>query len=592
MDTDILSNLNSQQREAVEHISGPSVILAGAGSGKTRVLIYKVVNLIVNHNINPKKILMITFTNKAAAEMKERIKKNSDIDQNLGFIGTFHSFCVRILRIDGESIGIPKNFVIYDEDDQLNLIKILIQKGNFGKKYSPAYILNRISSAKNQLIGPEDFLSIFSDYSASDIAYFYKNYQEMLEKNLALDFDDLLVKTIELFEKIPAILNKYQEYYRYILIDEFQDTNKVQYLLIKLLGEKYQNVTVVGDFSQSIYSWRGAEIENLRRFESDFPSARTFYLEKNYRSTQPILNFAYKVISKNRTHPIINLHTDIKTGNEIIFYEGENEEDEGFYVANQILNLRNQYSLNEIAVLYRTNAQSRVIEEVFLHRGIPYLLIGGVRFYERKEIKDIISYLRLIVNPGDQIAKTRMEKLGKKRWLKFIQLSETIDVGHDKTEDIINKILQGTDYLNLYNPDLEEDFNRLENIKELKSVAINFPQVSEFLEQVALVESEYFENEKKGNGVSDNLINEGRVKLMTLHQAKGLEFSVVFIVGVEEGLLPHSKSFDDPYSLEEERRLFYVGITRAKRELFITWAKQRFIFGGRSYKEKSRFLND
>jgi DNA helicase-2/ATP-dependent DNA helicase PcrA len=592
MKEDFLLDLNKQQREAVEHTNGPSIILAGAGSGKTRVLIYKVINFITNHKINPKQILMITFTNKAASEMKERIKKSINNNQNLGFIGTFHSFCVRILRIDGELINIPKNFVIYDEDDQLNLIKTLIKKSNFGKKYSPTYIINRISSAKNQNISLENYLSIFSDYSASDIAFFYKIYQLELEKNQALDFDDLLVKTINLFEKNPSILEKYQQYYRYILIDEFQDTNWVQYLLIRLLGKKYQNITVVGDFSQSIYSWRGAEIENLTRFQSDFPHARTFYLEKNYRSTQPILDFAYKIISKNQTHPILNLHTDIKTGNEIIFYEGENEEDEGFYVVNQILQLRSQYSLNDIAVLYRTNAQSRVIEEVFLHRGIPYLLIGGVRFYERKEIKDIISYLRLIVNPGDQIAKTRMGRLGKKRWLKFTQLIETINVEYDKTEDIINKILQETDYLNLYNPDLEEDFNRLENIKELKSVAINFPKVNEFLEQVALVESEYFENEKKNNSIDNTPFKDERVRLMTLHQAKGLEFSVVFIVGVEEGLLPHSKSLDDPYSLEEERRLFYVGITRAKRELFITWAKQRFIFGGRSYKERSRFLYD
>lgn len=592
MKEDFLLDLNKQQREAVEHTDGPSIILAGAGSGKTRVLIYKVINLINNHKINPKQILMITFTNKAAAEMKERIKKSINNNQNLGFIGTFHSFCVRILRIEGELINIQKNFVIYDEDDQLNLIKTLIKKSNFGKKYSPTYILNRISSAKNQNISPENYLSIFSDYSASDIAFFYKNYQLELEKNQALDFDDLLVKTINLFEKNPLVLEKYQQYYRYILIDEFQDTNWVQYLLIRLLGKKYQNITVVGDFSQSIYSWRGAEIENLTRFQSDFPQARTFYLEKNYRSTQPILDFAYKIISKNQTHPILNLYTDVKKGKEIVFYEAENEEDEGFYITNQILQLKNQYSLNDIAILYRTNAQSRIIEEVFLHQGIPYLLIGGVRFYERKEIKDIISYLRLIVNPSDQIAKTRIEKLGKKRWLKFTQLIETINVEHDKTEDIINKILQETDYLNLYNPDLEEDFNRLENIKELKSVAINFPQVNEFLEQVALVESEYFENEKKNNSIDNNPFKDERVRLMTLHQAKGLEFSVVFIVGVEEGLLPHSKSLDDPYSLEEERRLFYVGITRAKKELFITWAKQRFIFGGRSYKERSRFLYD
>jgi DNA helicase-2/ATP-dependent DNA helicase PcrA len=593
MKSQLLLDLNPKQREAVVNIDGPSIILAGAGSGKTRVLIYKVINLIINHHINPRTIMMITFTNKAASEMRERIKQNVNNDQTLGFVGTFHSFCARILRIEGELIGIVRNFVIYDESDQLNLIKTLIKKSNFDKKYSPSYILNRISAAKNQNISPENFLNIFSDHAAADITYFYKNYQLELEKNQALDFDDLIVKTIKLFEKHPSILEKYHQYYRYILIDEFQDTNWVQYLLIKLLGKKYQNITVVGDFSQSIYSWRGAEIENLRRFESDFPSAKTFYLEKNYRSTQPILDFAFKIISKNQTHPILNLHTDIKTGNEIIFYEGENEEDECFYVANQIIQLKKQYPLDDITVLYRTNAQSRVIEEVFLHQAIPYLLIGGVRFYERKEIKDIVSFLRLLVNPNDEMAKTRVEKLGKKRWEKFLQTRKKIDIIHQKTEEIINNILEETDYLSFFNPNLEEDFSRLENIKELKSVAISFPKINEFLEQIALVESEYFENEIKRVVDKEEMVKEqGRVRLMTLHQAKGLEFSVVFIIGVEEGLLPHSKSLDDPYSLEEERRLFYVGITRAKKELFITWAKQRFIFGSRGYTSKSRFIID
>jgi len=589
MRLNLFDELNSNQREAVLNVHGPSIILAGAGSGKTRILIYKVINLVHNFQINPASIVMITFTNKAASEMQERIKKNLGDSQSLGYVGTFHSFCSRILRIDGEKIGISKNFIIYDEDDQLNLIKKLIKKSHVGKKYSPSYILNRISLAKNQNISPENFLSVFSDYAASDIEFFYKKYQKELKKSDALDFDDLLIKTIFLFETQPQVLEKYQNRYRYFLVDEFQDTNWVQYYLVRLLGRKYRNVTVVGDFSQSIYSWRGAEIENLARFQTDFPEAKRFYLEKNYRSTQPILNFAYQIISKNKTHPILSLYTDKKIGKEIVFYEAQNEEDEGFFIADKIEQLKINYSLDDIAVLYRTNVQSRIIEEVFLHRGIPYLLIGGTRFYERKEIKDIISYLRLLINPKDEIAKIRIKKLGKRRWDRFTQLRKEINITHQKTEEIINKILIETDYLSFFDPNVEEDFNRLENIKELKSVAISFPKLSDFLEQVALVESEYFESEKKMNGFTRL---KDKVKLMTLHQAKGLEFSVVFIVGVEDGLLPHSKSLDDFYLLEEERRLFYVGITRAKEELFITWAKQRFIFGTRGYREKSRFLSE
>jgi len=583
MSTDILVHLNTQQKEAVFYRQGSSIILAGAGSGKTRVLVAKVINLIKNHRANPKSILMITFTNKAASEMKARI----GLSYSLGYVGTFHSFCARVLRIDGQFSGLKKNFLIYDEEDQIALIKSVLKKTQLNKKYTPSYFLNRISSAKNQLIGPEKYLEVFSDHASADTATVYQGYQKELKENNALDFDDLINMTIKLFTKNKQILDKYQEKYRHILVDEFQDTNYVQYLLTKLLGEKYKNITVVGDFSQSIYSWRGAEIKNLEKFKKDFPKTKVFYLEKNYRSSQTILDFAYQVISKNQTHPILSLYTDKKGGEEVTFYEAVTEEDEGIYIANSINDLKKKYRLDEMAVLYRINAQSRAIEEVFLHFGIHYVLIGGTRFYERKEIKDILSYLRLLINPVDRLSKERIIKLGKSRWEKFKKYYEENkeSVVNKNTDKMIEEIFQVTDYLKMYDPEQEEDYSCLENIKELKSVAIAFPSLGEFLEQVALVESEYFEGEK-------NSKNKNGIRLMTLHQAKGLEFPIVFVVGVEEGILPHSRSMDDLYSLEEERRLFYVGITRAKERLYITYTRQRFIFGTRNYSAKSRFLEE
>ncbi|PIV11250.1 ATP-dependent DNA helicase PcrA [Candidatus Roizmanbacteria bacterium CG_4_10_14_0_2_um_filter_36_35] len=583
MSTDILVHLNTQQKEAVFYRQGSSIILAGAGSGKTRVLVAKVINLIKNHRANPKSILMITFTNKAASEMKARI----GLSYSLGYVGTFHSFCARVLRIDGQFSGLKKNFLIYDEEDQIALIKSVLKKTQLNKKYTPSYFLNRISSAKNQLIGPEKYLEVFSDHASADTATVYQGYQKELKENNALDFDDLINMTIKLFTKNKQILDKYQEKYRHILVDEFQDTNYVQYLLTKLLGEKYKNITVVGDFSQSIYSWRGAEIKNLEKFKKDFPKTKVFYLEKNYRSSQTILDFAYQVISKNQTHPILSLYTDKKGGEEVTFYEAVTEEDEGIYIANSINDLKKKYRLDEMAVLYRINAQSRAIEEVFLHFGIHYVLIGGTRFYERKEIKDILSYLRLLINPVDRLSKERIIKLGKSRWEKFKKYYEENkeSVVNKNTDKMIEEIFQVTDYLKMYDPEQEEDYSCLENIKELKSVAIAFPSLGEFLEQVALVESEYFEGEKNSN-------NKNGVRLMTLHQAKGLEFPIVFVVGVEDGILPHSRSIDDIYSLEEERRLFYVGITRAKERLYITYTRQRFIFGQRNYSVKSRFLEE
>jgi len=586
--TKILESLNDKQKEAVFWISDSSLILAGAGSGKTRVLVAKVVYLIKEKKVSPFSIVMITFTNKAASEMKERIKKELGGNVSLGYIGTFHSFCALILRRFWKEADVDRNFLIYDEDEQVALIKNILKKENNEKK-SPSYYLYYISYAKNRLILPEDFLKHFSFYQSAKAAQIYFQYQKELSKNKALDFDDLLLKTVLLLKNNPDVLDFYHKKYEYFLVDEFQDTNFIQYQLTKILGKKKKKVTVVGDFSQSIYSWRGAEIENLNRFQKDFSPVSVFYLEKNYRSTQTILDFAYKIISQNNSHPVLRLYTERKGGEEIFFYEAENEENEAIFVAEEIISLsKNLNILNKnIAVLYRTNVQSRVIEEVFLHYGIPYVLIGGTRFYARKEIKDVLAFLRLLLNPNDELALTRVRDLGKKRLEKFRKLYEELKdaLSSYSTNELIDKIFAATDYLSLYKDNNEEDFSRLENIRELKSVALSFPKLVDFLHQVALVESEYFEDEKKADSLN-------KIRLMTLHQAKGLEFDYVFIIGVEEGILPHSRSLDDLSSIEEERRLFYVGITRAKEKLYITYTKKRFIFGKQNYSLKSRFLEE
>ena len=581
---DVLKSLNKEQKEAVELVDGPSVILAGAGSGKTRVLIHKVLNLIINHKVPASAIVMITFTNKAAREMKDRIEAATQKKLTLGFVGTFHSFCCYLLRRDGEHIGIPNTFSIYDTEDQKHVIKEVLKKID-GQKYSPAYFLNRISEAKNQLIPPEKYLQVFSFYRAATVADIYYEYQKILNKNNALDFDDLIMRTTELFRKCPQVLEKYQHKFSHFLVDEFQDTNIAQYILVKALSHRDKNITVVGDFSQSIYSWRGADIRNLEKFSEDFPDTKIFKLEQNYRSTQKILNMAFEVISQNQTHPILQLFTKNVEGEEIEIHEAENEEEEALYIGRTIQDLAVDTDYKDIAILFRTNAQSRIIEEIFLHFGLPYTLIGGVRFYERKEIKDILSYLRLLVQPDDMVATDRIKKLGKRRWDRFkamyMETKGTVET--IPTVDLIDMIFNQVGYLELFDPSIPEEYARLENIKELKSVAINFPKLVEFLEQVALVESEYFNGEK-------NEQSKNGVRLMTMHQAKGLEFEYVFIAGLEEGILPHSRSVDDINQLEEERRLFYVGITRARTKLFITHAKMRFIFGRRNAAIKSRFI--
>lgn len=586
---DLLKNLNEEQEAAVKAIGGPMIILAGAGSGKTRVLTYKVIYLIKEKGVDPSNILMVTFTNKAAGEMKERIRKT------IGTVGvtvsTFHSLCAKILRIDGKEIGIPRNFVIYDGADQLDAAKEALKRLDISaKEYKPSSILSTISQAKNELIGPLDYLNYAKGHFQEIVAKVYPVYQSILKDNNALDFDDLILKTVELF-KIKTVLSKYQNKFSYILVDEYQDTNHAQYQLTKLLSAKYQNITVVGDFSQSIYSFRGADFRNLSKFNEDFKSVKTFRLSQNYRSTQKILDAASSVISKNTTHPVLELWTEKKGGEDIELFEARNEHNEAEFIIQKIAEIKYQnpdFIYSDFSVLYRTNAQSRAIEEVFLHQGVSYILIGGTRFYERREIKDVLAYLRVLANPKDKVSYKRLEKLGKARLAKFEEFKKEVNLEKD-TIDILDTVLKKTEYLSLFDEKDEEDLARLENIKELRSVAIEFPDINNFLENVSLVEQEYMPDDAARPQTPERS-DGGRVNLMTFHAAKGLEFPVVFMVGMEEGLFPHSRALLDRNELEEERRLCYVGITRAKNKLFLTYARRRLFFGQQTSNIISRFV--
>ncbi len=451
------------------------------------------------------------------------------------------------------------------------------------KDFKPHSVRTTISQAKNQLISDLEYLNLARGYFQENVAKIYPFYQRILKENNALDFDDLLLRTIELFQKNPQVLEKYQNKFQYILVDEYQDTNQAQYILTKLLSKKWQNICVVGDFSQSIYSFRGANFQNLITFKNDFKGTKTFSLSQNYRSTQTILDSAFSVISKNTSHPVLKLWTENQKGEKIILYEASNEHNEAEFIISQLVNLG--LEPKDVAVLYRTNAQSRVIEEVFLHHGVPYVLVGGTRFYERKEVKDILAHLRVLDNEKDNISFQRIQKLGKTRLQKFMDFQEKFDKTNMKTIDILDKVLEATNYLSLYDPKDETDAMRLENIKELRSVAIEFTQLSGFLENVALVE-----REEMANLINNDAKN--AVTLMTLHSAKGLEFPVVFMIGMEEGLFPHSRSLMEKSELEEERRLCYVGITRAKERLFLTYSRRRLIFGQRSSNTPSRFILD
>lgn len=603
----LLKELNKEQQQAVVNTEGPMIILAGAGSGKTRVLTYKVMYLMLEKNITPESILMITFTNKASIEMKERMVKFLP-DQPLPWIATFHAMCAKILRREAHNLGFSHSFVIYDSQDQLDAIKEAMRTLDISTRdFKPHSIHATISQAKNEIIMSSDYSNFAKGYFQETVAKIYPVYQNILKESNALDFDDLILHTIKLFRENDSILKKYQTQFQYILVDEYQDTNRAQYVLTKLLAAKWNNICVVGDFSQSIYSWRGADYRNLSRFKVDFQGTKTFSLSQNYRSTQKILDGASTVIARNTSHPVLKLWTENPDGEEIELYEADNEQDEADFIIRTVANLGLK-RLNQVAVLYRTNAQSRVIEEALLHHGLPYLLIGGTRFYERKEIKDILAYLRILSNPKDTISYKRIEKLGKGRLQKFLDYQhvfsqndnnqktdfapetfdteDTIKISKRLTIETLDSVIKATNYLDLYDEKIEEDRTRLENIKELRSVAIQFPGLTNFLENVALVEQEYH-SDRQETGEKKNAIT-----LMTLHAAKGLEFPIVFIIGMEEGLFPHSRSLMDRGELEEERRLCYVGMTRAKDKLFLTYARRRLFFGQRTNNIVSRFITE
>lgn len=589
MSDSLLNDLNIDQQKAVTHTDGPVLILAGAGSGKTRVLTYRVAYLIGEKQVSPHNILMVTFTNKAAGEMKERIKQLLS-SGDVPYAGTFHSLAAKILRIDGVHINVPPNFLIYDDNDQIEAIKDVMKKQDISQKqYNPRAVLSTISQAKNELISALEYPNYARGNFQETAARVYLGYQKLLLESEALDFDDLLSKTVQLFQKNPEISGKYQEKYRYIVVDEYQDTNKAQYVLTKLLSKRWHNLTVVGDASQSIYRWRGADFRNMLNFKTDYPDVAVFHLEQNYRSTQTILDAAYGIIAKNTSHPILKLWTKKHGGEKITLYEARNEHDEATFVIQTILQSGKKYA--DAAVLYRTNAQSRVLEEAFLHAGIPYVLVGGTRFYERREIKDVLAYLRLIASPKDSVSYNRAEKLGQRRLEKFLNFYEEISsknmLVNLTTLELLDTVIEKTQYLSLYDANVEEEANRLENIKELRSVATEFPNLTEFLETVALIEKE----EKKLTPDSKQSSHDA-ITLMTLHSAKGLEFPIVFIVGMEEGLFPHSRALMDREELEEERRLCYVGLTRAKDKLYLTYANRRLFFGTRTQNMISRFIAD
>ena len=597
MTSGLLNDLNTKQQEAVSRTDGPVLILAGAGSGKTRVLTYRVAYLITEKRVAPENILMVTFTNKAADEMKNRIIKLLSVNhrpatnnKSLPFAGTFHALAVKILRRDGIHIGIPPNFTIYDEQDSIDAIKEVMKTLDLSvKNLNPGAVSHTISEAKNEMIPATEYPQYARGYFQEAVAKVYLGYQKLLKENEALDFDDLLSKTVELFHKDKQVLGTYQERFHYILVDEYQDTNKAQYMLTKLLAGRNRNICVVGDASQSIYRWRGADFRNIINFKHDYTDTKEFHLEQNYRSTQKILDAAHGVIEKNTSHPILRLWTDKSGGDQITLYEARTEHDEAAFLVQTILQANRPF--HDFAVLYRTNAQSRVLEEAFLHGGIPYILVGGTRFYERKEIKDVLAYLRVIANAKDTVSYKRIEKLGKGRLAKFSTFTEELTTENKlvsyTTLELMDKILEVTSYLELYDANVEEEAYRLENIKELRSVATEFPVLQEFLETVALIEQSYEPDTlRKRND------NRDAVTMMTLHAAKGLEFPIVCIVGTEEGLFPHARSLMDREELEEERRLCYVGLTRAKEKLYLTYANRRLFFGTRTQNMISRFIAD
>jgi len=624
--------LNPEQQKAVLTTNGPLLILAGAGSGKTKTLTHRIAHILSIGLANPYEILAVTFTNKAAKEMRERIAtimgENPNSRSFMPFLGTFHGICVRILRQDGEYVGVSNNFVIYDESDRLSLIKKLIEKERIDEKQNPARAIGAIiSSAKNEMITPNEMSATASGPVQKNASKIYPLYETELRRASALDFDDLISKTVELLENNEEVKAKWQRQFRYILIDEYQDTNLAQYKLVKLLINKDKNLCVVGDDWQSIYSWRGADYRNILNFERDYPNATIVKLEQNYRSTKAILDAAHKVISKNTSRSSKELWTALGDGSPVSIIQAANERNEAEQLVRRI---RSQVDIkarrfSDFAILYRTNAQSRAVEEQFIRYGIPYRIYGGTRFYDRKEIKDIVSYLRLIYQPEDSASFDRIvnvpaRNIGKTSLLKFNLWRQQNGFGiyeglsniaecegltpkaknalqafhfllndfrsqsdNIPVADLLEALVKRIDYYKYIDDGTIQGESRIENVKELITVAKGYADlgVSGFLEEVALVSE-----------IENNNSAEDAVSLMTLHSAKGLEFPVVFMIGMEEGIFPHSRALFDKSEMEEERRLAYVGMTRAKEELFLVYATSRALYGSLQYNPPSQFIGD
>lgn len=635
--TDTMQGLNKEQLDAVQTINGPMLILAGAGSGKTKVLTCRIAHLL-QQGVRPYRILAITFTNKAAAEMRERVDRMAGAAARDVWLFTFHAFCARLLRYELENLsGYANNFAIYDTSDSKNLIKQVLKEMNLDEKRFPlTAIISHISNAKNALLLPDAYAREASGYYEQQVAKIYDAYQKKLQANNAVDFDDLLLLALRLLQENPAVREKYQRKFDYLMVDEYQDTNHAQYLLTKLLAAGHRNICVVGDADQSIYGWRGADIQNILDFEKDYPDAKLVKLEQNYRSTQVILDAANAVIDNNSGRKPKNLWTANGNGSEIIYYQANDERDEARYVIEnmQKLQLNEGAKLGDMAVLYRTNAQSRVFEEMLIKSGIAYTMVGGTKFYERKEIKDALAYLRLLYNPHDSLSLLRIinvprrgigdatlarlqeyanasgqslfevvtnaadvpglasrfaNKLDELSGLLFELMGEAADV---PVKQLLDDVLLKTGYLEeLQSSKDPQDESRVENLKEMLSVTEEFavkcerngeePTLENFLADVALVAD-----------IDDAELGEEAVTLMTLHSAKGLEFPDVFLVGMEEGIFPHSRTLMDENEIEEERRLCYVGITRAEKHLFLSNARTRTIYGRTQYYTPSRFLQE
>lgn len=580
--SDLLTDLNPDQQAAVAHGDGPALVLAGAGSGKTTVLTRRACWLLQNGTVQPNQVLLVTFTNKAAQEMCSRIERLTG--EILPYAGTFHRICARILRRHGQAIGLSPDYVIYDSDDQQQLIKSLYKDHDWPQTVKPQTARAMISAAKNELSTPAEY----ADRAGSQIEYFvsqvFREYERALRAANAVDFDDLLLKVIKLMRSSETTRRYYQDQFLHVLVDEYQDTNKAQYALTTLWAAPHNNLFVVGDFCQSIYSWRGADFRNMMSMKSDFLEHQEYRLEQNYRSTQTILDAASRVIGHNQLHPTLNLWTAQTDTKPLELIEASTGAGEAQLVADWILQ-KHRGPLNEVAILYRTNAQSRLFEETFIRTQLPYRLVGGTKFYERKEIKDVLSYARLLANPNDSVSQQRLLKLGKRKFALYQQwLSEQTTLQEKPPQEILQTILKATGYLDLYDERVEEDQSRIDNVLELLAMAAEFATLPELLETVALLEDTDNLGKTAAGGAKD------AVNLMSLHAAKGLEFETVFLVGMEEGLLPHSRSTFDPVQLEEERRLCYVGITRAKQQVIISWAHYRSQYGSSSTSIPSRFL--